>query len=450
MRAAIYCRISLDQTGQALGVTRQLEDCRALADGLGWTVADTFIDNDISATTGKVRPQYRRLLAAVKAREIDAIVVWHPDRLYRKLTDLEALIDVVETANVVIRPVQAGEVDLTSASGRGIARILGVVATMEGEQKSERWKRSIRQRRERGDLPRMGPRLYGYAGDGGIIEHEATEIRTAVDELLDGVPIIRVAHNMNDRGSLTTLGNQWSRPSVAKLLRNGRIAGHSMLNGEVLAPGSWPAIVDEQTFEQLQSILDARRGTMEQRPRVALLLGIIHCALCGAKLVTHGRAARGRSQRQRVYRCSTAPAHGGCGRVSVAAEPVEQMVEAYARVRWADPRVVARLETLRAETGSATAEVVSLEQRLRELDAELDKPGVPVSAITRAMERTEEAIARLRSMPVVPSLRGGKPWPDDLARRARLVRLVVERVEILPARFGGRFDVERVEITPAE
>ena len=450
MRAAIYCRISLDATGEALGVQRQEQDCRALIEGLGWTIVETYTDNDLSATGSKARPRYQAMLKAIEGGEVDAIVAWAPDRLYRKLRDLEPLIEVMERRGTILKTVRGGEFDMGTPLGRMIARILASVATGEGEVKSDRWKRSVRQRRERGDLPRMGPRLYGYDAEGGIVEHEAAVIKAAVDELLDGVPIIRVAHNMNDRGSRTTLGNEWSRPSAAKLLRNGRLAGHSMLNGEILAAGSWPAIVDEQTFEQLQSILDARRGTSEQRPRVSLLLGIIHCALCGEKLASGGRSARGTGNRQRVYRCPTGPAQGGCGKIGVAADPVEEMVEAYARARWADPRVAARIDGLRSETGAATAEVIAMEQRLRELEAELDKPGVPVAAITRAMERTEESIARLRALPAGPVLRGGKPWPDDLARRARLVRLVVERVEIRPARFGGRFDVERVDISPAE
>ena len=450
MRAAIYCRISLDQTGEALGVTRQLEDCRALVDGLGWTVAGTFEDNDISAAIDRARPRYQAMLAAVDAGEVDAIVAWAPDRLYRKLRDLEPLIETMERNGTILKTVRGGEFDMGTPLGRMIARILASVSTGEGEVKADRWHRSIRQRRERGDLPRMGPRLYGYDREGGILEEEASVIRRAVDELLDGVPIIRVAHNMNDAGARTTLGNEWSRPSVAKLLRNARLAGRSTLNGEVLAVGSWLPILDEETFEQLQTVLDARRGTVEQRPRVALLLGLIYCTECEGKLRTGARGARGGGSTQRTYRCSTGPAHGGCGRVVVSAKPVEEMVEAYARERWTDPRVLARVEALRTETGAATAEIIGLEQRLRELEAELDRPGVPVAAITRAMERTEEAIARLRAAPIVPSLRGGKPWPDDLARRARLVRLVVERVDIRPARFGGRFDVERVDITPAE
>jgi site-specific DNA recombinase len=37
--AAIYCRISDDREGTGLGVDRQEEDCRALAQRKGWKVA---------------------------------------------------------------------------------------------------------------------------------------------------------------------------------------------------------------------------------------------------------------------------------------------------------------------------------------------------------------------------------------------------------------------------
>lgn len=81
MRCAIYCRISLDATGEELGVTRQLEDCKALASSLGWEVLEVYVDNDISASSGKIRPQYRAMLSAIKAGEIQAVIAWHPVRL---------------------------------------------------------------------------------------------------------------------------------------------------------------------------------------------------------------------------------------------------------------------------------------------------------------------------------------------------------------------------------
>ena len=72
--AAIYARISADKGGDGLGVDRQEADCRALAERLGWSVEQVFIDNDVSAYSGKMRPQYRAMLDAVRAERIKGIV----------------------------------------------------------------------------------------------------------------------------------------------------------------------------------------------------------------------------------------------------------------------------------------------------------------------------------------------------------------------------------------
>ena len=61
VKAAVYARISSDD-GSALGVSRQVADCRRLAEDLGWEVAEEYVDNDVSAYSGKKRPAYERML----------------------------------------------------------------------------------------------------------------------------------------------------------------------------------------------------------------------------------------------------------------------------------------------------------------------------------------------------------------------------------------------------
>src|ERR1039458_154791 len=101
--AAIYTRISDDRTGSHLGVTRQREDCEALAQRLGWPASDYYEDNDLSAYSGKPRPEYRRMLDDLRSGRIDAIVAWHPDRLYRSPRDLEELIDLIDARGALIQ-----------------------------------------------------------------------------------------------------------------------------------------------------------------------------------------------------------------------------------------------------------------------------------------------------------------------------------------------------------
>jgi DNA invertase Pin-like site-specific DNA recombinase len=89
--AAIYARISSDARGEGLGVERQITDCEALAASMGWTVYDLYVDNDVSAWSGKARPEYQRLCEDVKAGTVDAVVVWHADRLHRHPTGVGGL-----------------------------------------------------------------------------------------------------------------------------------------------------------------------------------------------------------------------------------------------------------------------------------------------------------------------------------------------------------------------
>ena len=54
--AAVYVRITQDRGGAGLGVERQEQECRALAQRLGWKVTEVYCDNDLSAFSGRRRP----------------------------------------------------------------------------------------------------------------------------------------------------------------------------------------------------------------------------------------------------------------------------------------------------------------------------------------------------------------------------------------------------------
>jgi site-specific DNA recombinase len=447
-RAAVYLRISQDPTGQAAGVTRQREDCLSLVGSQDWELFDTYIDNDISASKGKVRPAYKRLLADIKAGHVDAVVAWHPDRLYRKLTDLEGLIAAIESRNVIMRTVRAGEIDLSTPTGRMLARILSATAQAEGEVKADRWARSWRQGREQGAPARTGTRLFGYTRDGRVIPEEAATTRRIVADLLAGKTLGRVTSSLD--GTLTTRGTVWRNGTVKQYLLNPRIAGFSTLKGEVVAEGTWEPLVGRDDWETLRGILTAR--TRDTPPRVALLGGLIYCGRCGHRLIT-GAARKGRT-----YRCPSRPGMPGCGRVSSYAGPIEEVVEGYAQARLADPRVLKRVAELRSSGGTPAllSEVAALEARLLELERSLEEPGVPVAAITRAMSRARDRLAACQvelaeasaSAPAAEYV-GGAEWPDDLARRRQLVAIALgdERVYLDPVTdVTNRFDPRRLRI----
>ena len=57
VRAGIYARISSDREGDNLAISRQLADCEQLAERRGWAVVERYVDADISAYSGKLRPE---------------------------------------------------------------------------------------------------------------------------------------------------------------------------------------------------------------------------------------------------------------------------------------------------------------------------------------------------------------------------------------------------------
>src|SRR6202142_3911033 len=107
MRAAVYSLISQDATGQRAGVTRQLQDCEALADRLGWEVTHRYDDNDLSAYSDGTRPGFEAMLKAAADSEFGAVICWHPDRLFRSIKDLERLVAIANDGRVQLRTVNA-------------------------------------------------------------------------------------------------------------------------------------------------------------------------------------------------------------------------------------------------------------------------------------------------------------------------------------------------------
>ncbi|MCR1781952.1 recombinase family protein [Nocardioides carbamazepini] len=220
---AIYARISLDRTGQALGVQRQVEECRERCRSLGWPEPKVYSDNDISARSGKRRPSFEQLLLDVESGYVDGIVAWHLDRVLRRVVDLERVLDAIESQKAAVPVVflQAGEIDLMTPSGRLLARILAAVAANEGDVKSARLSAQRAQAAQSGQA--HGPLGYGYDDHQRIIPEEAEVIREVAQRVLDGETLYSIASDLNARGVATPGSGRWDARRVDRAVeRNQR------------------------------------------------------------------------------------------------------------------------------------------------------------------------------------------------------------------------------------
>jgi DNA invertase Pin-like site-specific DNA recombinase len=464
-RAAIYTRISEDKTGEKAGVTRQLEDCEALAASLGWTVVAHFDDNDISAYSGRRRPGFEDLLEAMESGEVNALLCWHTDRLHRSMKDLERFIEIAEPARVSIKTVQAGELDLSTNAGRMVARILGSVARQESEHHGERRVRACVQKAGRGAWETAN-RPFGYTLAGKPLEPEAQAIRDAVADVLDGKSLQQVAREWNAAGLRTTRAGSthrlngktytvegtWRAPRVRRVLLNPRYAGLKVHRGKVQpVKGRWTRLITPATHERLVAYLtDPQRTTTTSWERRFPGSGIYRCGVCEGPMKSDVAGGRDRPKRH-SYTCRRAE------HVSRNATHLDDFVANAILERLSNAKLVvaakrgdsvSKLQNARAEVVSKLDTVVDLiddgtldgpraRERAAEYKAEIAALDRKLAALTRV-----SPAARLRASG--PDLRAR--WEQmDATLRSQVIDELAE-VRVLPARRGRGFDPDAVEI----
>lgn len=457
LRAGLYARISRDRLGDELGVRRQIADCEKLAKARGLSVVEKYIDDNLSAFNGRARPEYERLLLDVASGRIGAVIAWHPDRIYRHPRDLEAFVETVEAAGAAVLTVQAGELDLSTPSGRMVARMLGAAARYEGEHKSERQRRKHLELAEAGKPTGGGDRPFGFESDRVTIrKSEATLIREAAKRIRRGESVRAVVNDWTDRGVRTPHDGTWSRSSFKRMLTSPRIAGLREHRGAVVGPAVWRGIITPEDREAIVAIVnDPSRKAAQPARRYLLTGGLARCGRCGAATV-----ARPNDRGQRRYAC--AKDFGGCDRTFHIADTLEDAVREAVFVALDGPALKAAREQLAEPEDEHLAEqIAALEARRREAADAYAAGALSIEAFQaadrdvegRLGRAREELASRVRSRFVADlptSAEVLREWWDaaDLESRRHLIGLVVERVDIKPAVPGrNRFDAGRIDIT---
>jgi site-specific DNA recombinase len=445
-QAAIYVRISKDDTGEAAGVRRQEADCRKLAKAKGWQVADVLCDNDVSAFVGTARPGYDQLLDGLRDGDYDAVVAWKLDRLTRGgVRGLTPLLDALDGRPVTL--VQ-DSIDTSSAMGEGVAAMLASVARTESENIGKRVARKKEELAAEGK-PAGAKRAFAYEADGVTVrKSEAKAYRAAARDVIAGRSLRAVAREWNDAGLRTPQQDKlWSQTVLRWVLTSPRHAGLRAHKGEVVGEAVWPAIIDRATHEALVARF-ARNGSPSPRRR-SLLTGLVRCD-CGAPMVRDGRNWRCRPD----YRHPDA-----CGHVYVTADALEALVEDMVIELLASPKlakVMARQDD--PDHGDdAALELAAAEAKLTELDDMLGDGALTRASYLRARKAPERkrdaARARLARRTGTHALERfrGKRRPADLYRkldmdeRRAVITALVDHIEIAPARNRApKLDPDRV------
>jgi DNA invertase Pin-like site-specific DNA recombinase len=140
----LYCRVSTgDQTCE-----NQLNDLRGYCRARGFEQVTEFVDQGISGTKER-RPALDKLMADVKSRRVDVVVVAAFDRVGRSTRHLLTTLDLFRHLDVEFISLRE-QIDTGSPLGQAVFTIIAAIAQLERSLIVERVKAGLRRARAEG------------------------------------------------------------------------------------------------------------------------------------------------------------------------------------------------------------------------------------------------------------------------------------------------------------
>jgi DNA invertase Pin-like site-specific DNA recombinase len=259
LRCAIYTRKStehnLDLAFNSLDAQR--EACEAYIKSQaheGWRlIPDRYDDGGLSGASLE-RPALQTLLADIRARKVDVVVVYKVDRLTRALADFAKLVETFDAHDVAFVSVTQS-FNTTSSMGRLTLNVLLSFAQFEREVIGERVRDKIAASKRKG-LWLGGPVSLGYRSVDKalvVVPEDAETVRTIYERYLALGSIGQLIEDLHQRG----IGPRRQRREASKEGR-GVTPADQEATGIDAPPSPAAASVDRFTLGPLAYILKNR------------------------------------------------------------------------------------------------------------------------------------------------------------------------------------------------
>jgi site-specific DNA recombinase len=326
-QAVIYVRVSTEEQTKGYSLQTQEERCREYAEQKGYTVVERFLDSQSGEDLN--RPDLNRLFAYVVEHPVQVLIVYDTDRLSRGGPYQHGMIERLLNKNDVRIEYVRGEFNEASPESQFSKMIQQTISWYENQQRKERSMRGRIAKTKAGRVlaSAVAPIGYEFKNDTlAIIESEAELVRRTFRLYLEGYSLKQISVQFTAEGIPTkkdglskakqgpTSRTMWYPSTISRILHNQTYTGvwhynktnNAKVNGErkrsPRAGADWlpvpvPAIIDEDTYNQAQALMErnkilAKRNTK----REYLLRGILKCA-CGHNCLANVRHGRP------LYRC---------------------------------------------------------------------------------------------------------------------------------------------------
>jgi site-specific DNA recombinase len=459
--AAIYARVSSEQQREAHTIASQTAALIELARTLNLDVPKAWIFEDAGYSGATLeRPGLERVRDLAAEGQIQAVLVYSPDRLSRKYAYQILLIEELARHGVETRFLNAPPSE--TAEDQLLVQFQGMIAEYERAQILERSRRGKRHRARAGEISVLSGAPYGYryirkSDDAPaaytVIEAEARVVRQVYDHYtVTGWSIGAITRWLNEQAVPTRkAGTRWERSTVWAMLRNPAYIGTACFGKTRLATrqrvtrrlrlrgglatrtsanherprDEWiaipvPALIDEPTFARAHELLQVNKARSRRRTiQPSLVQGLVSCHRCGYAL---SRVSTRSSARViHYYRCIGSDSWRHLGGPRCDSRPVRQ--DLLDEIVWTevirlleDPALIQQ-ELDRRLAAARAADPTR--QREQALQRDLARVGKSIERLLTAYQEDLLSLEQLRER--MPTLR-----QRELALRAEL-RSILEQ-----------------------
>lgn len=350
LRLAAYARVS---TGEQSSTDAQLETLIPLAGRLGGSIVMSEVD--VQTGFDSTRIGYQRILEAARRHEIDGVLVYKLDRFGRD--HAESIATVQQLERMGVRVYSATE----PVDDPFVRDLILLLANREVRVLSERVRMMHTARAKEGQWQSRPPAGYVIKttgqGKDTFKSLEPDPLRAPlVRQLFEAAvtpdagghfPTVRELRDLAHAIGLTSsTGGELTRGHVHKMLRNpvyegdvihgreanGKFTGrrHRPKDDWTVALDAHPAIVDRETFAQVQAIFDQHRRVLgDARKTQWFLTSLIYCGHCGSRMYGASHGTKTKSGRENYsYNCNRHASYGDCPQKLTGGLTVDRYVKA--------------------------------------------------------------------------------------------------------------------------
>lgn len=277
----IYARVSTEHEAQLSALGNQLDWYKPLLEQHPeWTLVHSYVDEGITGTSAKKRPQFMKMLDDAQNGEFNLILTREVSRFARNTVDTLQYTRLLKAMGVEVFFIND---NIRTYDGDGELRltIMATLAQDESRKTSIRVKSGQQTSMENGTFYGNG-NILGYDRNGKelvINPEQARTVRKIYDWYLDGFGVRKIKYELEKEGILTSTGKtRWYESNISKILKNPFYAGiieyHKQFTPDFLeqkkinnfgeierlrVKGRHEPIVTEDEFNRVQEIMEGKR-----------------------------------------------------------------------------------------------------------------------------------------------------------------------------------------------